>query len=65
MGLAEDALRPVGTLAYGRQRLTEIAVALGLEPKVLLLDEPAAGVPSGETGRSSRRSRACRPTSPC
>jgi ABC-type branched-subunit amino acid transport system ATPase component len=49
-GLADDALRPVNTLAYGRQRLIEIAVALGLSPKVLLLDEPAAGVPSGETG---------------
>jgi branched-chain amino acid transport system ATP-binding protein len=51
MGVADDALRPVATLAYGRQRLIEIAVALGLAPKVLLLDEPAAGVPSGETGR--------------
>jgi len=51
MGLAEEALRTVATLAYGRQRLTEIAVALGLAPKVLLLDEPAAGVPSGESGR--------------
>lgn len=51
MGLGEDALRPVATLAYGRQRLTEIAVALGLAPRVLLLDEPAAGVPSAETGR--------------
>ena len=51
MGLADEALRPVATLAYGRQRLTEIAVALGLAPKVLLLDEPAAGVPSGESGR--------------
>ncbi len=50
MGLAEDAPRPVGQLAYGRQRLVEVAVALALEPKVLLLDEPAAGVPSGETG---------------
>jgi branched-chain amino acid transport system ATP-binding protein len=49
LGLAEDALRPVNTLAYGRQRLVEITVALGLAPKVLLLDEPAAGVPSGET----------------
>jgi branched-chain amino acid transport system ATP-binding protein len=49
LGLAEDALRPVNTLAYGRQRLIEIAVALGLAPKVLLLDEPAAGVPSSET----------------
>ncbi len=51
MGIAEEALRPVATLAYGRQRLTEIAVALGLAPRVLLLDEPAAGVPSGENGR--------------
>jgi ABC-type branched-subunit amino acid transport system ATPase component len=49
-GLADDALRPVKELAYGRQRLVEIAVALGLQPKVLLLDEPAAGVPSGESG---------------
>jgi ABC-type branched-subunit amino acid transport system ATPase component len=50
LGLADDALNPVNTLAYGRQRLIEIAVALGLAPKVLLLDEPAAGVPSSETG---------------
>ncbi|HEV2099593.1 MAG TPA: ABC transporter ATP-binding protein [Stellaceae bacterium] len=51
MGLTDDAGQPVGTLAYGRQRLIEIAVALALEPRVLLLDEPAAGVPSGETAR--------------
>jgi branched-chain amino acid transport system ATP-binding protein len=51
LGLAEEALRPVTELAYGRQRMTEIAVSLGLSPKVLLLDEPAAGVPSGESGR--------------
>jgi branched-chain amino acid transport system ATP-binding protein len=50
LGLADEALRPVRELAYGRQRLVEIAVALGLDPKVLLLDEPAAGVPSGEAG---------------
>ena len=49
-GIADEALRPVRELAYGRQRLAEIAVALGLRPKVLLLDEPAAGVPSGESG---------------
>ena len=50
LGLADEALRPVATLAYGRQRLIEIAVALGLKPRVLLLDEPAAGVPSAESG---------------
>ena len=50
LGLAADALRPVRELAYGRQRLVEIGVALGLSPHVLLLDEPAAGVPSTDTG---------------
>ena len=50
LGLGDEALRPVNTLAYGRQRLIEIAVALALDPKVLLLDEPAAGVPSSESG---------------
>jgi len=50
LGIADEALRPVKELAYGRQRLVEIAVALGLDPKVLLLDEPAAGVPSAESG---------------
>ena len=47
--LQDDAAKPVRELAYGRQRLVEIAVALGLKPKVLLLDEPAAGVPSAES----------------
>ncbi|MDE2274654.1 MAG: ABC transporter ATP-binding protein [Burkholderiales bacterium] len=36
-------------LAYGRQRLIEIALALAAGPRVLLLDEPAAGVPRGES----------------
>jgi ABC-type branched-subunit amino acid transport system ATPase component len=49
LGLADDALARVADLPYGKQRLVEIAIALGLEPKVLLLDEPAAGVPSEET----------------
>jgi ABC-type branched-subunit amino acid transport system ATPase component len=47
--LADDAAKLIRELPYGRQRLVEIAVALGLEPKVLLLDEPAAGVPSAES----------------
>jgi branched-chain amino acid transport system ATP-binding protein len=50
LGIATDALRAVKELAYGRQRMVEIAVALALKPRVLLLDEPAAGVPSGESG---------------
>jgi ABC-type branched-subunit amino acid transport system ATPase component len=49
--LAADAGRCLLDLPYGKQRLVEIAIALGLRPKVLLLDEPAAGVPSLESGR--------------
>ena len=37
------------TLPYGKQRLLEIAVAIATRPRVLLLDEPAAGVPKGES----------------
>jgi ABC-type branched-subunit amino acid transport system ATPase component len=51
LGLSEDARAPVASLPYGKQRLVEIAIALGLKPKVLLLDEPAAGVPSLESHR--------------
>jgi ABC-type branched-subunit amino acid transport system ATPase component len=47
--LVEDALTPVRKLPYGRQRLVEIAIALAQRPKLLLLDEPTAGVPSSET----------------
>jgi branched-chain amino acid transport system ATP-binding protein len=48
-GLAQVALQPVRTLPYGHQRVLEIAIALAARPKVLLLDEPAAGVPAAET----------------
>ena len=51
LGLREVAGRKVASIAYGQQRLLEVALALALRPKVLLLDEPAAGVPQSETGR--------------
>jgi len=51
LGLKDDVRTRVQDLPYGRQRLVEIAIALGLRPKVLLLDEPAAGVPSHDSGR--------------
>jgi branched-chain amino acid transport system ATP-binding protein len=41
---------PTASLPYGKQRLLEIAVAIACGPRVLLLDEPAAGVPEGERG---------------
>ncbi|WP_288481624.1 ABC transporter ATP-binding protein [uncultured Deinococcus sp.] len=41
---------PVAELAYGKQRLLEIALAMATRPRVLLLDEPAAGVPKDESG---------------
>ncbi|MEZ0000209.1 ABC transporter ATP-binding protein [Sinorhizobium fredii] len=51
LGLSELMHRRISEIAYGQQRLLEIAVALALKPKVLLLDEPAAGVPQSDTGR--------------
>jgi ABC-type branched-subunit amino acid transport system ATPase component len=47
--LEEVATRETRYLAYGQQRLLEIALALATRPKVLLLDEPAAGVPKDES----------------
>jgi branched-chain amino acid transport system ATP-binding protein len=47
-GLEADMDRPTRELPYGKQRLLEIALALATRPRVLLLDEPAAGVPEEE-----------------
>ncbi|WP_105435824.1 ABC transporter ATP-binding protein [Neorhizobium tomejilense] len=51
LGLFELSQLKVREIAYGQQRLLEIALAIALRPKVLLLDEPAAGVPHSETAR--------------
>ncbi|MGH6663710.1 MAG: ABC transporter ATP-binding protein [Pseudolabrys sp.] len=48
--LGDCCYQPTRELPYGRQRLLEIALALATKPKVLLLDEPAAGVPPNESG---------------
>jgi branched-chain amino acid transport system ATP-binding protein len=47
--LGPSCYRQTHELAYGQQRLMEIALALATNPKVLLLDEPAAGVPQAES----------------
>ena len=48
VGMADKKDLPAGALAYGEQRLIEIARALATKPKVLLLDEPAAGMNATE-----------------
>jgi ABC-type branched-subunit amino acid transport system ATPase component len=50
LGLGDYIHRPTRQLAYGHQRVLEIALALATRPHVLLLDEPAAGVPAQESG---------------
>jgi branched-chain amino acid transport system ATP-binding protein len=47
--LSAKAEQPVGELAHGDQRVVEVALALSLEPKLLLLDEPTAGMSEHET----------------
>jgi branched-chain amino acid transport system ATP-binding protein len=47
--LAAEANTLTRDLPYGKQRLVEIALALATRPRILLLDEPAAGIPAGES----------------
>lgn len=47
--LLQDADVLTRNLPYGKQRLVEIALALATRPKILLLDEPGAGIPSAES----------------
>lgn len=48
VGMAEQADRPCSELAYGDVKRVELAIALGGDPKLLLMDEPTAGMAPGE-----------------
>ena len=50
-GLSEFAERPAGLLSHGQKRQLEIAMCLAIDPKILLLDEPLAGMGAEETER--------------
>jgi branched-chain amino acid transport system ATP-binding protein len=50
VGLASAADTLAGTLPYGHQKLLEVAMALALEPRLLILDEPTQGLTQGEIG---------------
>lgn len=52
VGLVDRAHRQSGTLAHGNQKILDIAVALAMEPKLLLLDEPTAGMSPEERWRT-------------
>jgi branched-chain amino acid transport system permease protein len=58
LGVADVAMQPCGSLAYGIKRRVEIARALALQPRLLLLDEPAAGLNPAEQRDLADRVRA-------
>jgi len=49
VGIAPDLDRPLRSLPYGRQKLADVARAICMEPRLLMLDEPAAGLDTAET----------------
>lgn len=51
IGFSEDLAKPAQDLSLGDQKRLEVALAIASEPKLLLLDEPAAGMSEAETGR--------------
>ncbi|MEV4939330.1 ABC transporter ATP-binding protein [Streptomyces zaomyceticus] len=53
VGLESQLDRPAGSLPYGQQKLAELARALCMEPKLLLLDEPVAGMTADERRRTA------------
>ena len=52
VGLADRADQPAGTLPYGQKRALELALALALDPRLLLLDEPTAGMGAEDVQRT-------------
>ena len=54
VGLADDRATPAGALSYGRKRALEIATTLALDPEMLLLDEPMAGMGGADVERTAR-----------
>jgi branched-chain amino acid transport system ATP-binding protein len=57
LGIGEHLFRPAGSLPYGDQKRVDIARALAVEPAVLMLDEPAAGMNAAETADIARTIR--------